>query len=94
MSVPNPKRSNSNWNRPVLVALVVLSLMAPSCGTLFYPERRGQDDGRLDVAIVLLDGIGLFFWIIPGIVAYAVDIATGASHEPSIGTQLEDAVDG
>ena len=59
-----------------------LFLQLVSCGTLLYPERRGQQSERIDVAVVLLDGIGLFFFIIPGVVAFAVDLDTGAIYLP------------
>ena len=68
-----------------LASLLVCSAMVlqlVSCGTLLYPERRGQRSGELDVAVVLMDGIGLFFFIIPGVIAYAVDISTGAIYLP------------
>jgi hypothetical protein len=59
-----------------------MMLQVMSCGTILYPERRGQTTGNLDVGVVLLDGIGLLFFIIPGVVAYAVDLSTGAIFLP------------
>ena len=54
------------------------------CGTIIYPDRAYQKKrGGLDPAIVILDGIGLFFFIIPGLVAFAVDFSTGAIYFPS-----------
>lgn len=50
------------------------------CGTLFYPHRRGRTGGRVDPGLILLNGIGLFFFIIPGVIAFAVDFATGAIY--------------
>ena len=52
------------------------------CGTIFFPERRGQPAGPLDWRIVALDALGLFFFFVPGIVAFAVDFATGAIYLP------------
>ena len=53
------------------------------CGTILYPDRAYQQGrGNLDPAIVILDGIGLFFFIIPGLVAFAVDLTTGAIYFP------------
>lgn len=52
------------------------------CGLLLYPERRGQPGGRLDWGVVLLDGIGLLLFFIPGVIAFAVDFATGAIYLP------------
>jgi hypothetical protein len=53
-----------------------------SCGTLIYPERRGQTGGRIDPAVAMLDGVGLLFFILPGLIAYAVDFSTGAIYLP------------
>src|SRR5262249_27059794 len=53
-----------------------------SCGTILYPERRGQPAGRLDVGVVVLDGIGLLLFLVPGVIAFAVDFATGAIYLP------------
>lgn len=66
----------------LLVCSAIL-LQLVSCGTLLYPERRGQRSGELDAAVVLMDGIGLLFFIIPGVIAFAVDIDTGAIYLPS-----------
>ncbi|MBW2712474.1 MAG: polyribonucleotide nucleotidyltransferase [Deltaproteobacteria bacterium] len=52
------------------------------CGTLLYPERRNQQGTRFDATVILLDGLGLFFYIIPGLIAYAIDFATGAIYLP------------
>ncbi len=64
-----------------LVALI-LSLQVSSCGTLMFQERRGQDDGKIDPNVVLMDGIGLLFFIVPGLVAFVVDFTTGAIYLP------------
>lgn len=52
------------------------------CGTILYPDRRGQTGGRIDVGVALLDAIGLLFFIIPGVIAFAVDFSTGAIYLP------------
>ena len=64
------------------VALLASLTLQTACGTLIYPERRGQERGDLDVGIVLLNGVGLLFFLIPGIIAYAVDFSTGAIYLP------------
>ena len=57
--------------------------MLSSCGTIIYPQRVNQKEhGGLDPAIVIMDGIGLFFFIIPGLIAFAVDFGTGAIYYP------------
>lgn len=63
-----------------LVAALLTQLTA--CGTLFYPERRGQIEGKVDPVIVALDAIGILFYVIPGLIAFGVDFATGAIYYP------------
>ena len=65
----------------VLVCAVLIVQLA-GCGTLMYPERRGQKSGRIDVGVAVLDGIGLLFFFIPGIIAYAVDFSNGTIYLP------------
>lgn len=64
----------------VLSAALFSQLTA--CGTLFYPDRRGQIDGRIDPAVAALDAVGLLFYVIPGLIAFGVDFATGAIYLP------------
>ncbi|WP_052464987.1 hypothetical protein [Geoalkalibacter subterraneus] len=59
-----------------------LTISLAGCGTLIYPERRGQSGGRIDPAIAILDGVGLLVFLIPGMIAFAVDFATGAIYLP------------
>jgi hypothetical protein len=67
---------------------------AASCGTILYPERRGQPAGPLDLKVVALDAIGLFFFFVPGVVAFAVDFSTGAIYLPPHGYSAVDATGG
>lgn len=53
-----------------------------ACGTILHPERRGHNGGRVDAGIAVLDGVCLLLFIIPGIIAYAVDFSTGAIYLP------------
>lgn len=70
--------------RRLLMLAGTTALAAPlaGCGTLLYPERRGQKGGRLDTAVIILDGLGLLLFLVPGIVAFAVDFSTGAIYLP------------
>ncbi len=52
------------------------------CGYLLYPERRGQKSGELDVNIVALDAVCLLLFILPGVVAFAVDYTNGTIYLP------------
>lgn len=65
-----------------IMILTVLTLQMTGCGYLMYPERRGQKGGRIDVGVAILDGIGLVFFLIPGIIAYAVDFSSGTIYVP------------
>ncbi len=65
-----------------VVISFVLILQLVGCGTIFHPERKGQASGRIDPAIAILDGIGLLFFIIPGVIAYAVDFNNGTIYLP------------
>ncbi|MCY1390510.1 hypothetical protein D9M71_53310 [compost metagenome] len=64
----------------VLVAALLTQLTA--CGTLFFPDRRGQIEGKVDPVVAALDAVGILFYVIPGLIAFAVDFATGAIYLP------------
>ena len=63
-------------------ACAALTLHLTACGTILHPERKGQRDGRLDAGVVVLDAIGLLFFIIPGVIAFAVDFSNGTIYLP------------
>lgn len=65
-----------------VVVCVVLMAQLTGCGTLMYPERKGQKDGRIDAGVAVLDGLGLLFFIIPGVIAFAVDFSNGTIYLP------------
>jgi hypothetical protein len=71
--------------RALVLALLTLPLVVGSsgCGTLLFKERRGQTNGEVDPNVVLMDAFWLIFWIVPGLVAFGVDIGTGAIYLPS-----------
>ncbi len=77
-------RVRESWRRTWIAGtlMVGLALLLISCGTILYPERRGQPAGRLDVGVIALDGIGLLLFLVPGVIAFAVDFATGAIYLP------------
>jgi hypothetical protein len=64
-----------------ILSVVVLTQLV-ACGTILHPERKGQINGRLDPAIVILDAVGLFFFLVPGVVAFAVDFSNGTIYLP------------
>lgn len=69
-----------NTLRIFVCASFTMQLMG--CGTLMYPERRGQRGDRIDVGVAVLDGIGLLFGILPGVIAFAVDFSNGTIYLP------------
>ncbi len=83
-----------NFCKSVLSLMVASALVfqLTACGTILYPERKGQISGKIDVGVAVLDGIGLLFFIIPGVIAYAVDFSNGTIYLP--GTASVDGVDG
>lgn len=66
-----------------LVLVTSLSTQLFSCGYILHPDQRGQKSGDLDLAIVGLDAIGLLFFIIPGLIAFSVDIYSGTIYLPN-----------
>src|SRR5690606_8333368 len=65
-SMEVPMRTRSRVIGGVLAVSLFTQLAA--CGTLFYPDRRGQIDGKIDPAIAALNAVGLLFYIIPGLI--------------------------
>jgi len=65
-----------------VLVFAVLIVQLAGCGTLMYPERKGQKGGRIDVGIAVLDGIGLLAYLVPGIIAYALDFNNGTIYLP------------
>jgi hypothetical protein len=74
---------NNNFKKALyLLVGVALVVQLTGCGWLIYPERRGQTSGRIDVGVAILDGVGLLCFLVPGVIAYAVDFATGTIYLP------------
>jgi len=66
--------------RKLLISFILINvLLLTACGTLFYPERRGNNS-QIDPTVAILDGVGLLFFIVPGLIAYAVDFTTGTIY--------------
>lgn len=66
----------------MLLSLSLLTQLA-ACGSVFYPDRRGQIDGKIDPLIAGLDAVGLLFYIVPGVIALGIDFTTGAIYIPN-----------
>jgi hypothetical protein len=78
---------NPGSSRVLSIALAVsITCQSISCGTLLHPERVNQpNSGRLDAGVVILDACGLLFFLIPGIIAFAVDFSNGSIYLPPEG---------
>lgn len=74
--------------RTTLIKTVVLLFSSAlisqltACGTILHPERKGQKSGQIDPAIAVFNGIGLLFFLIPGVIAFAVDFSNGTIYLP------------
>lgn len=64
-------------------ALGLLGASVSGCGTILYPERKGQIDGKIDPGVAILDGLGLLLFLLPGVIAFAVDFNNGTIYLPS-----------
>ena len=65
-----------------IIVCTVFFLQVVGCGTIIYPERKGQTKGKIDTSIAILDGLGLLLFIIPGVIAFAVDFNNGTIYLP------------
>ena len=62
------------------------ALPAVGCGTILHQERIDQPHSRdIDWKIAALDGLGLAFFFVPGVIAFVVDFYTGAIYLPPRG---------
>ena len=66
--------------KKLITIIILVSYLITSCGTIIYPERRGTKSGRIDPGVAILDGLGLLLFIIPGVIAFAVDFSTGCIY--------------
>ena len=60
--------------------------LTSGCGTLLYKERINRPHSRdIDWKIVALNGLGLLFFFVPGVIAFVIDFHTGAIYLPPEG---------
>jgi len=65
---------------PLPFLLIAALLLQTACGTILYPERRNHKGTNVDPTVAVLDGVGLLFFIIPGVIAFAVDCGNGSIY--------------
>lgn len=68
-----------------VIVAAALALPAAGCGTILYPERRGQTGGRVDTGVVVMDGLWCLVFLVPGVVAFIVDFGNGTIYDPGGG---------
>lgn len=66
----------------LLLTCTSLLISLISCGTILYPERKGQVSGQLDTGVVVLNAVGLLLFFVPGVIAFAVDFSNGTIYLP------------
>jgi hypothetical protein len=67
--------------KSLAIVLCVAFGLQVGCGTLLYPERRGQHGGYIDTGVAVMDGFWCLVFIVPGVVAFIVDFSNGAIYE-------------
>ena len=81
-------KSETCVKKTISFLVCMLFFVQVGCGTILYPERRGQQTPtvdrleQIDPLVVVLDGILLFAFFVPGVVAFGVDFSTGAIYLP------------
>jgi hypothetical protein len=59
------------------------TMLGSGCGTVLHRERIGQPhSNNVDWEIAALNGLGLAFFFVPGVVAFAVDFYNGTIYLP------------
>ena len=76
-------------NKCINSCLILIFLATASCGTIMYPERKGQSAGQIDPQIAILNGVGTLLFFIPGVIAFAVDFNNGAIYLPTKGNKVK-----
>jgi hypothetical protein len=67
--------------KAISLGLLATLALQVGCGTILYPERRGQTSGHVDTGVAVMDGLWCLAFIIPGVVAFIVDFGNGAIYE-------------
>lgn len=76
---------NTNRRMRTSVALCLAGTLAfsqPACGILLHPTRAEGPRGQLDVVVVAIDCAWLLVGVVPGVVALAIDFASGGAWHP------------
>ena len=72
----------NNAHKIIAISLTLaLVFQLTGCGTIFYPERKGQQSGEIDPIVAIADAVGLLFFFVPGVIAFAVDFSNGTIYK-------------
>ena len=63
-----------------LLVCAAIGSQVAGCGTILYPERRGNSGGRIDGGVAVMDCLWLLVGIVPGVVFLIVDFSNGAIY--------------
>ncbi len=66
-------------------AAALITTSTSGCGTFLYPERIGQQRGGfqdVDWTVAGMNAVGLVFFFVPGVIAFAVDFYNGSLFYP------------
>lgn len=72
-----------------MLLCVLMVVLLVGCGTIMYPNRVGQRGGNIDAGVVVMDGLCLLLFVVPGIVAFVVDFSNGAVYLPGGSGSME-----
>ncbi|HNZ66078.1 MAG TPA: hypothetical protein PKM32_01765 [Planctomycetota bacterium] len=72
---------------------ITMFFVTINCGTFWYPERKGQRGGSIDGKVVFMDVLMCFLFIIPGVIAFIIDIDNGCIYKPYGSAELTDPMD-
>ena len=60
-----------------------LAASTAGCGYILHPERVGSPaTAQIDLGVVILDSLLVLCFIVPGLVAFVIDISTGCIYIP------------
>jgi len=78
------KKTTKSTVSALVLPILTISLVGnlAGCGTIMYPERNGQHAGSIDPLVAVLDGVGLLFFLVPGVIAFAVDFNNHSIYLP------------
>lgn len=65
--------------------VTLLGISSTGCGTMLYEERIGQPRGGMgdvDWTVAGMNAVGLVFFFVPGVIAFAIDYYNGALFYP------------